>query len=156
MRRRCWAGFCKHWWTSLAPRILGGAPEKTQYHRLVCMNAFLSTIPLCKHMPHPITSNEVLFPVIGSAFFSETFVVVVVVVVVVVSSCWPTRDHIVRSTRNFNPVMTLVVPRVVQTTGFVHPQPTLPNCINTEPTTSIGQLIKSSRLLHLNSLAFEY
>ena len=32
-------------------------------------------------MPHPITSNEVLFPVIGSAFFSETFVVVVVVVV---------------------------------------------------------------------------
>ena len=42
-----------------------------------------------------------------------------------------------------------VVPRVVQTTGSVHPQPTLPNCylfINTEPTTSIGRLIKSSRL----------
>ena len=60
-----------------------------------------------------------------------------------------------------------VVARVVQTTGSVHPQPTLPNCqlcINTEPTTSIGRLIKSSRLerlaatlkQHLNSLPSKY
>ena len=44
-------------------------------------------------------------------------------------SCWPTRDHIGRSTRNSNPAWHLpqVVPRVVQTTGSVHPQPTLPN-----------------------------
>ena len=46
-------------------------------------------------------------------------------------------------------VLPQVVPRVVQTTGSVHPQPILPNCqlcINTEPTTSIGRLIKASRL----------
>ena len=66
-------------------------------------------------------------------------------------SCWPTRDHIGRSTGISNPAWHLprVVPRVVQTTGSVHPQPILPNCqlcINTEPTTSIGRLIKSSRL----------
>ena len=37
----------------------------------------------------------------------------------------------------------------VFTNGSVHPQLILPNCqlcINTEPTTSIGRLIKSSRL----------
>ena len=45
-------------------------------------------------------------------------------------SCWPTRDHIGRSTRNSNPAWHLpqVVPRVYQTTGSMHPQPTLPNC----------------------------
>ena len=64
-------------------------------------------------------------------------------------SCWPTRDHIGRSTRISNPAWHLpqVVPRVVQTTGSVHPQPILPNCqlcINTDPTTSIGPLIKYS------------
>ena len=40
------------------------------------------------------------------------------------SSCWSTRDHIGRSTRNSNPVMTSSagpVPRVVQITGSVHP-----------------------------------
>ena len=66
-------------------------------------------------------------------------------------SCWPTRDHIGRSTGISNPAWHLpqVVPRVVQTTGSVHPQPILANCqlcINTEPTTSIGRLIKSSQL----------
>ena len=54
--------------------------------------------------------------------------------------------------RDFQPSLTLSarpVSRVVQTTGSVHPQPILPNCqlcINTEPTTSIGRLIKYSRL----------
>ena len=54
--------------------------------------------------------------------------------------------------RDFQPSLTSSagpVPRVVQTTGSVHLQPILPNCqlcINTEPTTSIGRLIKSSRL----------
>ena len=66
-------------------------------------------------------------------------------------SCWPMRDHIGRSTGISNPAWHLpqVVPRVVQTTGSEHPQPILPNCqlcINTEPTSSIGRLIKSSRL----------
>ena len=64
-----------------------------------------------------------------------------------VSSCWPTRDHIGRSTRNSNQVMTFpqVVPRVVQTTGSVYPN--CPLCINTEPTiTSIGRPIKSSQI----------
>ena len=51
-------------------------------------------------------------------------------------------DHIGRSTRSSNALMTSsagTVPRVVQTTGSMHPQPTLSNCllcINTEPTTS--------------------
>ena len=67
-------------------------------------------------------------------------------------SCWPTRSHIGRSTGISNPAWHLpqVVPRVVQTTGSVHPQPILPNCqlcISTEPTNSIGRLIKSSRFL---------
>ena len=66
-------------------------------------------------------------------------------------SCWPTRDHIGRPTGISNLAWHLpqVVPRVVQTTGSVHPQPILPNCllcIYTEPTTSIGRLIKPSRL----------
>ena len=63
-------------------------------------------------------------------------------------SCWSTRDNIGRSTRNSNPVMTSsqVVPRVAQTTGSVHPQPNCQLCINTEPTTSVGRLIKTSRL----------
>ena len=59
-------------------------------------------------------------------------------------SCWPTRDHIGRSTGISNPAWHLP-----QAIGSVHPQPSLPNCqlcINTEPTTSIGRLIKSSRL----------
>ena len=45
-------------------------------------------------------------------------------------SCWPTRGHIGRSTGISNPAWHLpqVVPRVVQITGSVHPQPTLPNC----------------------------
>ena len=45
-------------------------------------------------------------------------------------SCWPTRDHIGRSTGISNPAWHLpqVVPKVDQTTGSVHPQPTLPNC----------------------------
>ena len=68
----------------------------------------------------------------------------------------PTRDHIWRSTGISNPAWHLaqMALRVDQTTGSVHPQPTLPNCqlcINTEPTTSIGRLIKSSRLFRVSS-----
>ena len=46
------------------------------------------------------------------------------------SSWWSTRDHIGRSIGISNPAWHLpqVVPRVDQTTGSVHPQPTLPNC----------------------------
>ena len=48
---------------------------------------------------------------------------------VMISGTW---GHIGRSTKNSNPVMTSSagpVPRVVQTTGSVHPQlATLPNC----------------------------
>ena len=46
-------------------------------------------------------------------------------------SCWSTRVPRGRCTGNNNPVMTSSegpVPRVGQTTGSVHPQPTLPNC----------------------------
>ena len=46
-------------------------------------------------------------------------------------SCLPTGDHILgRSTGISNPAWHLlqVVPMVDQTTGSVHPQPTLPNC----------------------------
>ena len=77
-------------------------------------------------------------------------------------SCWLTRDHIGRPTGISNPAWYLpqVVPRVVQTTGSVHPQPILPNCqlcINTEPTTSIGRLIKSLYwLYHLYPFFFSF
>ena len=45
-------------------------------------------------------------------------------------SCCPTRDHVGRSTVISNPAWHLpqVAPRVDETTGSVHPQPTLPNC----------------------------
>ena len=64
-------------------------------------------------------------------------------------SCWSMRDHIGRPNGISNPDWHLpqMVPRVDQTTGSVHPQPTLPNCefcLKTEPTTRIGRLIKSS------------
>ena len=66
-----------------------------------------------------------------------------------VSSCWPMRGHKGSSTKSFSPVMILLQ---VWCQGLfrVHHRPTLPaDCylwINTDPTTSIGQLIKSSRL----------
>ena len=67
------------------------------------------------------------------------------------SSSWFMRDHVGRSTRNSSPVMTSSAggAKGFSDHRFHATQPTLPNCLlcnNTETTTSIGWLIKSSRL----------